>query len=199
VRSARRSRSDGAELTPRGRVLARTSQMVCKRVPPASMQSTPALACQRDAVVTVGDEVGAASTRLLIRRQRDRVRGRTARQERSARRLPERGRPHRRATVYRQHPLSAPAQTTLLVPCERHALCYLSDASGPAVNHPSLRDRSSPTYGPPSAAALSFRNEVSQRFLMSREAIGAASLPRPLKLTSSSTRTEVPMGDGVRL
>jgi hypothetical protein len=58
---------------------------------------------------------------------------------------------------------------------------------------------SSPLYGPPSAAALSFSSEVSQRFLMSREAIGAASLPTPLKLTSSSTRSEVPTAEGVRL
>jgi hypothetical protein len=54
-------------------------------------------------------------------------------------------------------------------------------------------------YCAPSAVAFSFASEVSQRCLMSREAIGATSLPRPLKLTSSSTRSEVPVGDGLRL
>jgi hypothetical protein len=50
-----------------------------------------------------------------------------------------------------------------------------------------------------SAAALSLSSDVSQRFLMSREASGAASLPTPLNVTSSSTRTDVPLGDGVRV
>ena len=54
-------------------------------------------------------------------------------------------------------------------------------------------------YCPPSAVAFSCASEVCQRCLMSREAIGAASLPRPLKLTSSSTRSEVPTGEGIRL
>jgi hypothetical protein len=84
-------------------------------------------------------------------------------------------------------------------PCLCGRSPYLSDGCAPAVNHSSVRDRSSLTYCRPSAAALSFWSEVSQRFLMSREAIGAASLPRPLKLTSSCTCTEVPVGDGVRL
>jgi hypothetical protein len=52
---------------------------------------------------------------------------------------------------------------------------------------------------PSSAADFSFISDVCQRFLMSRDPIGAASLPRPLKCTSSSTRSEVPVGDGSRL
>ena len=50
-----------------------------------------------------------------------------------------------------------------------------------------------------SDSALSLSSDVSQRFLMSREASGAASLPTPLNVTSSSTRTDVPPGDGVRV
>jgi hypothetical protein len=47
-------------------------------------------------------------------------------------------------------------------------------------------------YSGRSAAAFRVSSEVSQRFLMSRDAIGAASLPRPLNSTSSSTRRWVP-------
>jgi hypothetical protein len=54
-------------------------------------------------------------------------------------------------------------------------------------------------YCRPSAVAFSCASEVAQRCLMSREAIGAASLPRPLKFTSSSTRREVPTADGLKL
>jgi hypothetical protein len=84
----------------------------------------------------------------------------------------------------------------------RRAFTFLAMAAarrGRPVAAPSLRDRSSSTYCPPSVVALSFWSEVCQRFLMSREAIGAASLPSPLKVTSSSTRTAVPIGDGVRV
>jgi hypothetical protein len=61
------------------------------------------------------------------------------------------------------------------------------------------REPASRIYGPPSTAALSLSSELPQRFLMSREAIGAASLPMPLKVTSSSTRKVVPVGDGLKL
>jgi hypothetical protein len=54
-------------------------------------------------------------------------------------------------------------------------------------------------YSPASTAAFSRSSEVAQRFLTSREAIGAASLPRPLNTTLSSTRREVPSGSGLRL
>jgi hypothetical protein len=50
-----------------------------------------------------------------------------------------------------------------------------------------------------SAVAFSFWSDVSQRFLMSRDAIGAASLPSPLKFTLSSTRRTVPVGEASRL
>jgi hypothetical protein len=60
-------------------------------------------------------------------------------------------------------------------------------------------DQSNCDYRPPSAVAFSFSSEVCQRCLMSRVAIAAANLPRPLKLTSSSTRKEVPTEDGLRL
>jgi hypothetical protein len=74
---------------------------------------------------------------------------------------------------------------------------------GALLVQPGLRDRvrrgGVGDYCPPSVVAFSFASEVSQRCLMSREAMGAASLPRPLKLTSSSTRREVPTGDGLRL
>jgi transposase InsO family protein len=49
-----------------------------------------------------------------------------------------------------------------------------------------------PTYCRCSAAAFRLCSEVSQRFPMSRAAIGAASLPRPLNSTSSSTRRWIP-------
>lgn len=52
-------------------------------------------------------------------------------------------------------------------------------------------------HSPLSAVTFSLVSEVAQRLRMSRDASGAASLPRPLKTTSSSTRTEVPNADGV--
>jgi hypothetical protein len=54
-------------------------------------------------------------------------------------------------------------------------------------------------YSSDSTAAFSRSSEFAQRFLTSREAIGAASLPRPLNTTLSSTRREVPSRAGLRL